>query len=215
MTKLKPTRWRNVGLLSMLVLLGCARGPSHESIRTHATCDAIVVLGHRPARDDHGVEPETRARVERGVALFKEAPTPRIVFTGGPTSDGPSEAEVMAEVAVELGVPERAIRRETQSLDTIENARFTVDLLQRELGRAPNIVLVTSDYHIDRAARLFRCAGAQVEAAPVSLDALSRFQRFARRTREVGVRVAYWFFDECARVRKAKPRSQSMSSKSS
>lgn len=60
----------------------------------------------------------------------------------------------MREIAIELGVPDRAITVETESLDTIANARLCRPLLQ-ELG-ARTAFLVTSAYHIRRAAIIFR-----------------------------------------------------------
>jgi uncharacterized SAM-binding protein YcdF (DUF218 family) len=107
----------------------------------------------------------------------------------------------MAAFAAQQGVPRRAMRLETRSTSTIENARFTVQMLAQELARVPRVLLVTSDYHVARASKLFRCAGADVVSVGVPLDGLSRWQRFKRRSRERFVRMAYWFMDECARVR--------------
>jgi uncharacterized SAM-binding protein YcdF (DUF218 family) len=197
-------RVRVRGALSVLALClagGCATGRAQGS---DAARDAIVVLGHRPARDEHGVEPELRLRTERGIALHRAGRAPLLVFTGGPDGSGESEAHVMAELARGAGVPDSALRLESASQDTIENARFTVAMLARELGRAPRVVVVTSDYHVKRAARLFRCAGADVQGEGVPLDALRGMDRFSRRFRERVVRVSYWFFDECASVKAAR-----------
>lgn len=161
--------------------------------------DVILVLGHRPPRDAHGIEYETRARVERGVALFHAGAAPRVMFSGGQSTPQWIEADVMADHARALGVPAHAIVKESLSRDTIENARFSVVQLRRELGRMPKILLVTSAYHAERAARLFRCAGAEVSTVPVALSLPFR-SRVARRLREASVRMAYWFIDECARA---------------
>jgi uncharacterized SAM-binding protein YcdF (DUF218 family) len=190
-------------LLQLLVLswLSASCAASSPALTQAGSRDAVVVLGHRPARDAHGLEAETEARVSRGIALYREGKAPRLVFTGGHTSPGASEAEIMGAYAESQGVPAQALRLETHSHDTIENARFTVDLLSSELARAPRVLLVTSDYHVKRASALFRCAGADVTSVGVPLDALSFWQRFTRRSREAFVHVAYWFMDECARVR--------------
>lgn len=107
----------------------------------------------------------------------------------------------MASFAEQQGVPRSSILRERASRDTVENARFTVALLRRELGlsREPRVVLVTSDYHIDRATQLLRCAGADVtpDAVPLSL---SERERRKRTRSERWVRVYYWFIDECQRA---------------
>jgi uncharacterized SAM-binding protein YcdF (DUF218 family) len=180
-----------------LCLTGCAAGAAQGSGLPR---DAIVVLGHRPARDEQGVEPELRMRTDRGIALYRAGRAPRLVLTGGHTGAAESEAEVMAGLARQAGVPESALRLEMASRDTIENAHYTVTALQSELGRPPRVVIVTSDYHVKRAAELFRCAGADVQSEGVPLSELSAWSRFTRRLRERVVHVVYWFFDECERA---------------
>ena len=101
--------------------VSCAAGS--PTLSQAGARDAVVVLGHRPARDERGLEPETEARVTRGIALFQAGKAPRLVFTGGHTSPGASEAEVMAAFAREQGVPATALRLEDASQSTIENAR--------------------------------------------------------------------------------------------
>jgi len=193
-----------------LAALSCASGRASQGARADPSApgvatpgpDAIVVLGHRPPLAAGQLEYETRARVERGVALFRAGRAPRLLFSGGPSTPEAVEADVMAHHAAAEGVPESALLRERASRDTIENARLSVALLRGELGlpRRPRIVLVTSDYHVARASKLFRCAGADVEAAPVAL-ALSDRARRKKQRGERWIGLYYWFFDECARAR--------------
>lgn len=187
------------GLLSAAGACGELRTPTRRE--EAFTPDAIVVLGHRPPLDARGLEYETRARVDHGIALFRRDAAPRIVFAGGESTPGVVESDVMAAYAEQQGVPAAAILRERASRDTIENARFAIALLRRELDmtRRPRIVLVTSDYHIERAARLMRCAGAEVATEPVALALDARARRKRERT-ERWVRFYYWFIDECERA---------------
>jgi uncharacterized SAM-binding protein YcdF (DUF218 family) len=107
----------------------------------------------------------------------------------------------MAAHASSLGVDPASMLLETASRDTIENARFSLALLRLKLGlQRPRILLVTSGYHMARAARLFRCAGAEVEEAPVNAPS-SRAARVSRRLREWLVALSYLFVDECVRAR--------------
>jgi uncharacterized SAM-binding protein YcdF (DUF218 family) len=188
-------RW--MGLVAAL-LGACATAPA-PTARVNA--DAILVLGHRPPLRAGAIEGELRARVEHGVALYRAGRAPLLVMSGGESTPGIIEADVMAAHAIEAGVPEAAILREGASRDTIENARLSVELLRGRLGRAPRVVLVTSDYHIDRAARLVACAGAEVEASAAD-PGLSSAQRASRRRSERWVRFYYGFVDECHRARR-------------
>lgn len=120
--------------------------------------DAIVVLGG-------GVEPDgtlpqvPRTRVKRAVEIYDGGVAPRIILSGrcGLTSPQPAvtEAAAMAAYARELGVPDDALLLEEESRDTLGNAYFT-----REWYLEPNgwtsIRVVTSDFHLSRAAWVFR-----------------------------------------------------------
>ncbi len=164
-----------------------------------------MVLGHRPPLRGAELEPETRTRVERGIALHLAGRAKWLLFSGGPTTPGVVEADVMARYAEQHGVPSAAILRERASHDTIENARLSIALLRKklELARAPRVVLVTSDYHSQRAMRLFRCAGAEVQAAPAEL-ALSPRERRKRLRRERWVAAYYALIDECTSAKGAR-----------
>jgi uncharacterized SAM-binding protein YcdF (DUF218 family) len=163
--------------------------------------DAIVVLGNRPPRDAQGaVAPETARRVRRGVELFEAGLAPILVVTGGAAPGGGTEAEVMAGLARELGVPDASIVREPRARDTAENAGHTIALLCRDRRPCtPSVIVVSSPYHLRRAVRLFECAGARAQAAPAELpDDLGYQAGFS--ALEYGVRVAYVFDDACARA---------------
>jgi len=204
-----------------IVSVGCTAGGPSQTAReaaphhdgTPRVADAIVVLGHRPPLSAGQVEYETRARVERGVALFLQGRATRLLFSGGPSTPEAIEADVMAAYAASRGVPEHALLRERASRDTIENARLSVAMLRRELalpdpsvdrGRAlasrrPRILLVTSDYHLERASKLFRCAGAEVDGVSVPLALSSRARR-KKLWSERAVWLYYLFIDECGRA---------------
>lgn len=167
--------------------------------------DAIVVLGNRPPLDDHGrVAPETARRVREGVALFRRGLAPRLLFTGGPAPRGGTEARVMARYALELGVPADAILREERSRDTAENAHNSVTLLCRGERCHPSVIVVSSPYHLRRAARLFECAGARVQTAGTEIPDDVGYQA-SFTAYEYGVGLAYVFDDACARASGGSP----------
>lgn len=131
---------------------------------------ALVVLGARV--DPDGRPSETlRARVEHAVRLFPRSGAEVLVFSGGVGTFGASEASVARDLAISLGAPAALCLVEEDSHSTAENARYTMDLLERQFGRRRLGVIVVSDpYHLLRAAMLFSREGAEVGTSPV-LDA--------------------------------------------
>lgn len=116
--------------------------------------DVIVVLG-ADMDADGTLHPSTVLRVEKGVALFQNGTAPRMHFTGGRgRADGPAAGKMMARLAVELGVPEEVITHEDESLSTLQNALFSMPMLQD----AKRIILVTEGFHLPRSWASFKWA---------------------------------------------------------
>ena len=193
-------------LLSIAISAGWLFGwvsPRLVDVALLEPAEVIIVLGNRPPRDEDGrVAPETRRRVEAGVRLYEQGLASHVLVTGGPTAQG-VEADVMAALALELGVPRDAILVEPRATDTMTNASESVALLCR--GRTtcrPRAIVVSNPYHLDRAQRLFECAGARVEMAhsemPEGLGYRLKWSSY-----EALVRLYYLFIDECSRARQA------------
>ncbi|HET9425672.1 MAG TPA: YdcF family protein [Gemmatimonadaceae bacterium] len=120
---------------------------------------SLIVLG-RGVRKDGSLGLIARARVDRALELFAMGVAPRVIFSGRSAlmaEDIPAvtEAEAMAAYARAHGLPPVATFIEDQSRDTIGNAYFV-----RRRWLEPNgwksIRVVTTDYHIPRAAWIFR-----------------------------------------------------------
>jgi uncharacterized SAM-binding protein YcdF (DUF218 family) len=99
--------------------------------------DAIVVLGG----DD-------LTRSQRGAELFPLTGAPVIIVSGFGDSDA------MKLLLVKAGVPESAIREESKSRHTTENAMLSIALLRK--FHAKRVVIVTSWFHSRRALHCFR-----------------------------------------------------------
>ena len=129
---------------------------------SYPAADAIVVLGGEklPAEtpSDAGSETDARTRVGFGYLLYRAGRAPA-VFLSGEGDAGP-----MAAALERQGVPPAALRLETASRTTYENARNTAMLLRQE-GRH-TILLVTSPAHMPRAAASFEKQGLRVIPAP-------------------------------------------------
>ena len=110
---------------------------------------------------------EAAERITSAVALARQYPTARIVFSGGngQLTSGPPESDFAVRLFEDLGVPRGRITLETQSRNTAENAAYTKHLVDPKPGE--RWVLITSAMHMPRAVGSFRQAGFPVEAYPV------------------------------------------------
>jgi uncharacterized SAM-binding protein YcdF (DUF218 family) len=106
------------------------------------------VLGY-PAEDDGTPSPIQRARVAGGAAHLRAHGCDRLVLSGGAVANAFVEAEVMAGVAAELGVPSERVALEPRAASTWENVAFSLPLLA---GRDA-IVVVSEPFHARRALR--------------------------------------------------------------
>ena len=138
---------------SMLRRWGTAR-PSPD-----ARFDAIVVLGCR-VRDGRA-SPAFRGRLDVACALLRESAAPTLVISGGKVGSHVSEAEAGRAYVLSQGLaPVDRILLEDCATSTRENAALTRALI----GDVP-VLIVTTDWHVPRARRVFLRSFTRVEAA--------------------------------------------------
>ena len=126
-------------------------------------------------------------RAKAAAEIYRRRGADLAVACGGRSWDGVVEADELARMLREGGVPAEAIVRERCSLDTRDNARFAAALLARRgIGR---ILLVTCTWHLPRAERAFRASGLEVEGVGVDPPEASLLQRIYWRQRE---RLSSW-----------------------
>lgn len=129
--------------------------------RNDPTGDVLIVLGGASAQQ--GVIGENSYwRAAYAVRTWREGGFRAIVLTGG-GPPGHSIAEAMRDFLVAQGVPQEVIRVETRSRSTRENALFAKPILDGIPGRK---ILLTSDYHMYRARRVFQRVGLEVLPRP-------------------------------------------------
>jgi uncharacterized SAM-binding protein YcdF (DUF218 family) len=91
------------------------------------------------------------------VALFKAGSVDAILGCGGVGRYPPSEAEVIAQICRDDGIPEAAVFQENRSTTTRENLSFAQPILAK---LAPSkVVIVTDPYHAPRVALIARQTG--------------------------------------------------------
>lgn len=115
----------------------------------------LVVLG-AGLTDDGKIRPVLEERLEAALRAAQRYPESPIVVTGGVPRNGVTEAQAMKDWLVVRGITPERITEESQSTSTVENARFTNDVLLER--RATGAVLVTNRDHLERAMINFRQA---------------------------------------------------------
>ncbi|MGI6003757.1 MAG: YdcF family protein [Lachnospiraceae bacterium] len=99
-------------------------------------------------------------RCDKAIEVYRKDPTPPVLVpSGGQGADeAVSEAQAMTAYLTSQGIPGEKILQEDRSTTTLENIRYSRDLIKAQPGRHKT-ALVTSNYHVYRAMRYARRVG--------------------------------------------------------
>lgn len=114
---------------------------------------------------------DTNARAMEAIRMFKNGWSEKLIFSGAAQDkSGPSNSEVMKEIAVGEGVPEASINIDEYSESTKQNAE-NVQTIFSKLD-IKSVILVTSGYHQRRAYLEFnkRTTNVTIFNHPVATD---------------------------------------------
>ena len=126
-------------------------------------CDAIVVLS-ASLLSDTTLTAESLRRALHGIRLYQRGLAPLIVLSGRVRVSPPTEAEIRAKLARDMGIPADAILLEKTANTTREESMRIGELLLSRNAR--RILLVTQSLHMRRAKLVFERAGFQVMPSP-------------------------------------------------
>ncbi|MBE1161979.1 YdcF family protein [Dyella acidiphila] len=130
---------------------------------TYAKSDAIVILGGGallPSGSDRDADDadSLATRIGFGLQLFRDSRADVVLLSGS------DQAQRMTQRLLQEGVPASALQTEWASTNTHENAVFSAAMLKR--AKRLHILLVTSGFHMARAAAAFAKQGLDVVPAP-------------------------------------------------
>lgn len=133
------------------------RAPDAEALKD---VDLIVVLGggaYRASemRPQAALSGASLARAFGGVRLLRNCNARYLLFTGYTSVEGtPTVAEVMARMALDMGVPSEKIILEKKASNTFEHPARILEVLPE--AKQMNIALVTSAIHMPRSVAAFQ-----------------------------------------------------------
>lgn len=174
-------RWLLVGvgvaLLPVLGLVGFVLSAYDETFTDEAECG--VVFGAAVWRDDIPSD-ALSDRVLAGIDLYKNEQISCLIFSGGDSTFGAHEVDVMQKMAADAGVLAKDIRLDYDG----ENTLATLQNLPAEVS---SFVMISQDFHLARIGMIARRLG----VPEVSLHAAKyRHGRFVKEpyyvAREVG-----------------------------
>jgi len=136
------------------------------------SADAVVVLSGmvKTIQTKNGLDyewGEAADRIFAGIDLFKSNKAPVLILTGGklPWSIGVPEGEYLRDVAIDHGVSKKDILLTENVENTDQEAKAIKRLLLQD---NPEVILVTSAFHMPRAQLVFEAAG--ISAIPFPVD---------------------------------------------
>lgn len=105
---------------------------------------------------------EGLVRLTEGIRLYKKCPKAKLILSGGiGDRTNVTDAVLMADLSVELGVPKEDIILEPESMSTFDEARLIKPIVSNQ-----KFILVTSASHMPRSMALFRKLGMNPVPAP-------------------------------------------------
>lgn len=134
--------------------------------------DYVILLGgfsnlDRSSGNGYSMN-ERGNRLMTSLELFKSGKADKILVSGGCGDiwlEKESEAIVVQDFLIKLGLDSSSIIAEPKSRNTYENAVFTKKLLD-QINPNAKCLLVTSAFHMPRAKRLFEKQGINITAHP-------------------------------------------------
>ena len=172
--------------------------------------DAVVVLGGilgpRAAPGLVANFNETSERFDAGVALLQAGRADRLVFTGArmPGKDSPAtEGGELRRLAIARGVPAAKVLVTREIENTAGEAAAVAELVKA--GGWKRVILVTTGWHMPRAASQFRQAGVDCLPFPVdfrndparrltAIDFVPRGEAWQMTETALRETYGYWFY---------------------
>ena len=138
--------------------------------------DIAVIYGNT-VHENGTLSERLKARLDRGIQLYKDSLTNRIFVSGGLGKEGFYEGTKMQEYLVKKGIPAEKIVVDNQG----NNTKLTTLNFIKKFGKEKSVIVVSQYHHISRAKLAFRKAGVkQVTGAHADYFEIRDFYSYIR-----------------------------------
>jgi uncharacterized SAM-binding protein YcdF (DUF218 family) len=158
---------------------------------TSSTADAALVLGAKSFKGSQ-YNPCLVDRVKEAEKLYRDKKIGIMLFSGGTdTEDNKNEADTMARIAADHGIPQDVLLLERNATSTYENFVYSKKILDSNHLRT--VIVVTEPFHIARARLLARTLGidARFESAESS-ECWNRWKYLSRYFLKEPITIMYY-----------------------
>lgn len=141
------------GVLVFGALLGAVLHGSYDHVEGEP--EIMVILGCQVK--PWGPSILLQDRIDKAAAYLKEHPDVIVVASGGQGPDEPmTEAQAICDELVEQGIDESRILQEDQSHNTIQNLRYSMELLKKNgYDIEDDMIVVSNGFHLTRVRMLW------------------------------------------------------------
>ena len=145
--------------------------------------DFLVVLGNKCMGSR--VPPILSERLDKAIQLYNRFEhKPKIIVSGAKSSESSyeTEAEMMRKYLIDRDIPESAIIKEDESINTVQNLEYSAIKIHQAWQKKmrPRVIIVTSDYHIPRTKWHAKKLGLDVQFAAASTVSMLKWPAMFR-----------------------------------
>ena len=144
----------------------------------------MIIFGYQ--LDDNGMAPILKSRLDTAIDYIETHPNVTVIVSGGNGNEKfSSEAQCMRDYLVENGVAEAQIIVEDKATTTVENIKYSLQIIsERNLDVENGVIMVSSDFHLARIRTLAKRAGVKFAVNTLSAPTMPASAKHLMRLRE-------------------------------
>lgn len=175
-------------VLIALVPVAWVQVDGRRGVVRHASAAPTAIVFGAGLKPDGSPSVYLTRRLQAALDLYRSGTVDSVLVSGDGVLPSHDEPTAMADWLSEHGVPDDAIQRDAEGVDTHATCVRAVDVFGIRQA-----VLITQDYHLPRAMFSCRAAGIDVQGVGVSATSVTPAQAVLWRAREVPASWKAWY----------------------